>query len=299
MTLLHLLLWSPAFAVEPAEAAAESSARPSAVPSECPSTWDAVVTLDSPTESAWSWSLLPEPDADTSWPTRSGGSSSSGSSSGSSKNNSNSKSNSSDGIFAKGKIGKWNYQPYVTPGGGVQINTSNSGDTATSIVAGVDVGVKYWRKDWAGDLYAGGSYTTGDGLNGYDLHLGDATGIRDKYWGATLGLEGFYNGYLYSNGSSAMKPSAGVAIPVELTAGPKEYYAFGGVTPSFLADASRRVDWSDPAYDGAFGFGNEFEWHAGVGIKLKGVSGELGFAQSVTVAGVQNTPTVALSVTGS
>ena len=285
--LLPLLLSSATFAAAP----------PAAVPEDCSTTssFDAVADLGEP-----STALLPGGDPGTNWPTRSGGGSSSGSSSGGSSKNSskdNSKSSSS-GIFDKGKIGKWNYQPYVTPGGGVQINTSN-GSAATSIVAGVDAGVKYWRKDWAGDLYVGGSYTTGDGLNGYDIHLGDATGIRDKYWGATLGLEGFYNGYLYSNGSSAMKPSAGVGIPLEATVGPKEYYAFGGVTPAYLADASRRVDWNLPMYDGAFGFGNEFEWHVGAGLKLKSVTGEIGFAQSVTVAGVQNTPTITLAVTGS
>jgi hypothetical protein len=180
--------------------------------------------------------------------------------------------------FAKGKIGKWTYQPYVAPGGGVQIGTS--GDT-TSIVAGVDVGVKYWRKRWTGDLYVGGSYATGDSLNGYELHLGDQMGRREKYWGLEGGLEVIYSGYTYANGSNAMKPSIGAGVPIDLTVGPSKYYLFVGATPMYFAEQSR---------------GLEGEWHVGAAARLDWLTGSIGFTQYRSAAGVQNTPTLTIGV---
>lgn len=204
----------------------------------------------------------------------SGGSSSSGSSG----NGNNGSTDFAGTSFAKGKIGKWTYQPYVAPGGGVQIGTSGGN---TSIVAGVDVGVKYWRKRWTGDLYVGGSYATGDSLNGYELHLGDQMGRREKNWGIEGGLEAIYSGYTYADGSSAMKPSIGVGVPVDLTVGPKDYYLFAGGTPMYFAEKSR---------------GFEVEWHVGAAARLSWINGAIGFTQYRSSAGVQNTPTITIGV---
>lgn len=216
--------------------------------------------------------------------TRDGGSSGSGSSSGSSDTKSGSDSSGAKTGKTK-KIWGWRYQPYVMPGGGVTIN-----EAATSVNAGVDVGVNYWRKKWVGDLYVGGSYTTGDGLNGYDIHIGDQMGAREKYWGLTGGLELTYNGYTYSDGSPAMKPSAGVLIPVELVVGPKKYYVYAGVTPGFYGDRSRNAE--------VAGIFHELSWTAGVGAKLKWITGQAGIAQSITSAGTVWTPTLTLNVSG-
>ncbi len=215
----------------------------------------------------------------------SGGSSRDSGSSASSGSSSSTKDTDGAKKAKKKKIFGWNYQPYVMPGGGVTINSS-----ATSVNAGVDVGVDYWRKKWVGNLYAGGSYTTGDGLNGYDVHLGDVMGQREKYWGVTGGLELVYNGYTYQNGSSAMKPSAGVNIPVELVVGPKKYYAFAGVTPGFFTERSRNAQ--------VAGIFHELEWHVGAGAKLKWITGEVGLMESITSAGVIWTPTLTLNVSG-
>lgn len=218
---------------------------------------------------------------------RGGGSSGSSSSSSSSSSSGSASTKSSDGA-KKGKTQKiwgWRYQPYVMPGGGVTINSS-----VTSVNAGVDVGIDYWRKKWVGNLYAGGAYTTGEGLNGYEVHLGDVMGQRQKYWGLTGGLELVYNGYTYADGSSAMKPAGGLNIPIELVVGPKKYYAFAGVTPGFFTDRSRNAE--------VAGIFHELEWHAGAGANLKWVTGELGIAQSITSAGVTWTPTLSLNISG-
>jgi hypothetical protein len=178
----------------------------------------------------------------------------------------------------------WRYEPYVTPGGGVQINASN-----LSVTAGADAGIKYWKKKWTGKVYLGGSYTTGDSLNGYDVHLGDQTGARLKYWGLTGGLEAFYNGYTYADGSGTdLAPSVGFDVPIQLTLGPKKYYVYGGVTPSFLLNEQRHAD-NVP-------LGDEFEWNVGVGVNYKGVNLQAAYAQRITAAGTVVTPTISLQI---
>ena len=183
----------------------------------------------------------------------------------------------------KGKLLGFTWEPFVQPGGGVQID--GSGDTA--ITAGVDVGVRYWKRKIKGELYVGGAYLTSAELAGYDLHLGNKTGYRPKYWGAALGVLGTYNGQ--SNlltGEDVLKPAFGVGVPVELTVGPKKYYAKGGVMPSWYFDDARK-----PA-PGLGPLGDEFTWNVAAGLKLGQFKGELGFAQRITGAATYNTPTV-------
>lgn len=246
---------------------------------------------------AWAQDAAEVPVADPAELTGSGGSSggaSGGSSGGSSSKgggSSRSDSGSSSGKgFKTGKIGKWKYQPYVMPGGGVTINGSDA-----SVAAGVDAGVRYWRKNWEGDLHAGGSYTTGDGLNGYEVHAGNDFGRREKYWGLSAGLELLYSGYTYDDLSVAMAPAGGIGIPVEVTLGPKKYYAYGGMMPAWYTDRQRQVNWNQVD---AIGFGDEFEWFAGAGAKLSWINGEVGITQTVTVAGVVTTPTISVSIAG-
>lgn len=212
-----------------------------------------------------------------------GGGSSSGSGGGGKKK----KNNDGDGgkTFEKGKIWGWTYRPYVTPGGGVAIT-----DGGTSIAAGADVGVRYWKKNWAGDLAVGASYTTGDILNGYDIHAGNEFGRREKYWGLSAGLIGFYNGYVPKDGGKALEPSVGLDVPVSLTLGPRKYYAYGNITPSFLFNEDRHVE--------SLPFGDELEWGVGAGLKLSWINAELGFNQRITAVGTINTPTLTVSVSG-
>jgi hypothetical protein len=190
-----------------------------------------------------------------------------------------------DSVFDKGKLWGWGYRPYVTPGGGVAIT-----DGGTSVSAGADVGIRYWKKNWKGNLAVGGSYLTGDVLNGYDIHAGNEFGRREKYWGLTAGLIGFYNGFIPKEGAKALDPSMGIDVPVDLIVGPKKYYAYGNITPSFLFNEARRVE--------TLPFGDELEWGAGVGVNLKWITAELGFNQRITTIGTINTPTLTLQVSG-
>lgn len=195
-------------------------------------------------------------------------------------------------IFKTFKIGKWKVKPYVSPGGGAQINGSD-----LSGIVGVDAGFKYWRKKWAGDLYAGGSYTIGAGSSGYDVHLGDETGARLKYWGATLGLVGAYNGYVFNDGTS-IKPALSASIPLKLIVGPKKYHFAVGIAPVFTGDKDRHVDWSKTD---AIGFGDEFSWMVAAALKLKTFSAKVTFTQNVYGGGdgtaiVTNTPTISVGL---
>ncbi len=184
-----------------------------------------------------------------------------------------------------GKILGLNWEPYVQPGGGVQIDAS--GDTA--VTAGADVGIRYWKGKLEGDLYLGGTYITSDTVAGYDVHLGDTTGYRAKYFGIAGGLEARYDGQSdIVTGEDIFKPAFGVGVPVELTVGPKKYYAKAGVMPAWYFDEARK-----PA-EGVVPLGDEFQWSVGAGVKLGQFKGELGFSQLITGAGTYNTPTIVL-----
>jgi hypothetical protein len=182
-----------------------------------------------------------------------------------------------DGGFlgSKKKWLKWWWQPYVQPGGGVQIDTSG-GDLSATV--GVTVGTKYWKKKWQGDLHLGGSYIIGtgggDSLTGYELELGNDFGRREKYWGAQIGLSGLYSGYSTVDGATVLDPSVGLGIPVELTVGPRKYYVYGGIAPAFYLNPDRQR--------GAYGkndplplFGDELSWTVGLGLNLTWVDAEL------------------------
>lgn len=216
-----------------------------------------------------------------------GASRGSGSSGSSSSGSSGSKSSSDTGTnFKKGKIWGWSFRPYVTPGGGLTI-----GNGGTAITGGVDVGVKYWKKKWKGDLMAGGSYTSGTNLNGFDVHAGTEFGRREKWWGVSAGVLGFYNGYVGEDASDpTLEPSLGLDIPVELVVGPKKYYAWGSITPSFLFNDDRHVE--------SLPFGDELEWGVGVGVKFKWITAQAGFTSRITAVGVINTPSLSVSISG-
>jgi hypothetical protein len=249
----------------------------------------AAVTGDLPADPS-----MPTPDEASGGHSRNGSSSSDSDSpsgmSGGKKKNKN-KNNDTDAggegkKFEKRKIGGWSVQPYVKPGGGVQI--TNNG---TSIVAGADVGLLYTKKKITGDAYVGASYSTGDTYNGYELHIGDQTGTRQKYWGLTGGLEGFYDGYTAKNGSTTLAPSLGLDVPIRLVVGPKKYFVYAGVTPSFLAEKSRHARSLPQPID-------ELEWSVGAGLNTKWATFKAGFTQRITASGVINTPTITGSLDG-
>ncbi len=183
----------------------------------------------------------------------------------------------------RGKILGFNWEPYVEPGGGVQIDTSGG----TAVTAGADVGIHYYKKKVDGNLYVGGSYLTGTGISGYDVHLGNEIGYRADYWGAGGGLAVTYNGQTNTDtGEDILAPALGVMVPVDIKVGPKEFYGTAGVTPAWYFEEARKPD------AGEVPLGDEFQWRVGAGLKIGDFKGELGYATLYTSAGIYSTPTI-------
>ena len=194
-------------------------------------------------------------------------------------------SSSSGATFKTGKLWGWTYRPYVTPGGGLSITGGG-----TAVVGALDLGVRYSKNGWKGDLSVGGSYTTGAALQGYDVHGGNVFGRRETYWGLSGGLVLFYNAYTEPGSTDALDPSVGLDVPIEVTVGPRKYYAYGGVTPSFLFNEDRHVE--------GLPFGDELEWGVGAGLKLEWITLKVGFTSRITTIGVINTPILSVSLSG-
>jgi hypothetical protein len=183
--------------------------------------------------------------------------------------------------YEKRKFKGWTYQPFIQPGGGLQIQTSGD-DTATSVVGGADVGVKYWKKKWVGTLYLGGTYTSGSALTGFEAHLGNDFGYRDRFWGLSAGLAGVYSAY------DALPAAAGLQVPVRATAGPKRIYGFLGVAPVWYFEKGRH------AKDAPLG--DEFTYEFGAGANLKGFHAEAAYVTTITRAGTYSTPTLSVGI---
>ncbi len=184
----------------------------------------------------------------------------------------------------------WHYQPYVTPGGGVQISENGS-----AVVGGADAGVAYWRGRWHGDAYAGGSTLAGGDVRGWEAHLGTKFGTKRKRWSVSLGVEGFRDEQSLAEGGEILAPSLGLRLPVDVVVGPfrprgapRRMFLYAGVAPAFLAEESRHAD--------GLPFGDELEWSVGVGIGKKGKVGRVGLTTRVTAAGTQTTPIATLTL---
>lgn len=201
----------------------------------------------------------------------------------------------------KGKKGKkrkgrkasafgWTYQPYVMPGGGLQISSDGS-----SVVGGADAGVAYWRGTWQGDAYAGASTLAGGDLRGWEAHVGTKLGVRRKRWGLSLGVEGFLDRQSLPDGTVVLAPSTGVRLPVDAVLGPlrprgapRRVFLYAGVAPAFLSDPSRRAE--------GLPLGDEFEWSVGFGMGKNGKVGRVGMTTRITAAGTQTTPTATFTL---
>lgn len=185
-------------------------------------------------------------------------------------------------LFKKHKIGKWKYQGYVQPGAGVKIDTggdSAEGDSSVGGAFGADVGVKLWRKKWRGNLGIGGDFSKSSDYSGYEIRGGGTFGNRQKYWGADLGLELFYNAYTFADTPGAVaaandiEGAPGVSLPIQVVVGPKDLYGLVGIKPSFAIGADRG------------GAAENMTYVVGVGANVGGLNGQVYYVRQ-TINGV-------------
>ena len=178
---------------------------------------------------------------------------------------------------------RWYAEPYLYPQVKAQNYTTSSGGLSIySLGAGVggllhdlDTGILSGLARVEGGLWSGGG-----GL-GFDVRAGPHWQPRLKWIGWRIGLDPFYN--QFTSSILTLPGSVGLAIPMDITLGPRNAYLTGGVSPAFLANSARRVDWSTA--DVAVGLGHEFEWRLGGGLTLGRYSMSLVLSRHTTIMG--------------
>ncbi len=182
----------------------------------------------------------------------------------------------------------WETEPYVKPEAGAQINTGGGG-TSTFVTLGASAGVRYTRVGapppvWTGQTRVRGLYGTGSGIESLDARLGSFIGPRYKHIGLEFGPDVFWNRMSVEGGES-LDPSVGLEFPVVATAKlSKEFTIMGGISPAWLAEASREVDWSQVSVPG---FGDEFSYLAGASLNLRPISLSVNYVYRIVATGAQ------------
>lgn len=172
-----------------------------------------------------------------------------------------------------------------------------SGGTTTGVSVGAQAGLRYWqtrreRPRWRGEARVAGAYvlSTGD-TSGMDFRVGNFIGPYWKHFGVETGPDVFWNQYEF--GATRLDGSLGLAWPLTAKAWTDDLSAWAGVEPAWLADETRRVDWSEATLPG---FGHEFTYRAGVGATLGGLSLSLGYSYKITAGGDQHGLSVGVNI---
>ncbi|MED5373632.1 MAG: hypothetical protein VX899_21625 [Myxococcota bacterium] len=158
------------------------------------------------------------------------------------------------------------FQPYWDPIGSAALY-GGVGNQTLAFNLGLEAGVAYADTETilAGKTRARAQGIFVGGLAGSDLRVGSFIGPQKDLWSVMGGVDVFRNGF---NGTRTQLPmSWGVEFPVVATFGPPEVAFLFGASTAWLAEPSRRVDWS--TID-TFGFGHEFAWQAGVAVYING-----------------------------
>ena len=126
----------------------------------------------------------------------------------------------------------------------------------------------------------GGFWSGGDGL-GFEVKMGPMWTPRLKWWGAKIGIDPFYNQF---NSTTFVLPATfGVEFPVDVILGPRGAHLIAGLTPAWVANPVRRVNWD--TYDNLIEAGHESEWRLGFGLTLGRFSVTMVYSQRTTIMG--------------
>lgn len=181
---------------------------------------------------------------------------------------------------------RWYAEPLLYPQLGYM---SFRGPSGTVGVAQTGLGVGGLFHDLDGGLLSGraraeGSvWTGGDGL-GFEVRLGPSWTPRMRWWGARVGIDPFYN--RFTSSVAVLPPTFGVDFPVDVLLGPRQAYLIAGLTPAWVANPERRVDWSETS--SLLPVGHESEWRLGFGLTLGRFGVTLVYSQRATVMGVSS-----------
>lgn len=182
----------------------------------------------------------------------------------------------------------WEAEPFLKPEAGAQINTNGQGSSAF-VTLGASAGFRYWRvgdppPQWSGQTRVRGLYGTGSGVQSLDARIGSFIGPRWGSFGLQFGPDLFWNRLELPSGQD-LEPSVGLEFPVMASLKlSKELSLYGGVSPAWLADPQRAVDWS--AVD-APGFGDEFAYMAGASLNLKPIHLSANYVYRIVATGAQ------------
>lgn len=184
----------------------------------------------------------------------------------------------------------WETKLYAEPKIGAFV-FSDGQQTSTGASIGAEAGLRYWQVQRPFPRLRGVARVAGD----YVLTTSDASGVEARvgnflgpYWqsvGLQTGPDLFWNRFTF--GGNTLDPTIGLAWPVLARAWTKksELSVYGGVEPAWLSNKDRRVDWSEQKVPG---FGHEFTYRAGLGIRVGGLSLAAGYSYKITAFGGQH-----------
>ena len=181
----------------------------------------------------------------------------------------------------------WDTEPYAKPEVGATA-WSNGSTVVTAATLGGQAGIKYWRVGdpppmWNGKTRARVAYVLSSAnSSGLDLRLGSFMGPKWQYVGLQTGPDIFWDRWTY--GSTEIPGSVGVDWPLAATFYLSPVNLGLGVTPSWLANEERRVDWSEARVPG---FGHEFSYQASISLTLDSITLSLGYSLRVMASGTQ------------
>lgn len=188
--------------------------------------------------------------------------------------------------FAKDK---WGIQPWIRPAGGA--SSWNDGETTTTAVSiGGNAGIDYWERGrkfprLRGQARVGGSYiTAGTNATGYEVRVGNFLGPAWKHVGLSFGPDVFYNQWTYAG--TQLPATTGIATPLVVNGNIEILDGYIGAEPAWYVSGNRqKTDWQQA--DGV-GFGHEFAWLAGLGVRIEGLHVGVHGRRQINAYGVQN-----------
>ena len=185
---------------------------------------------------------------------------------------------------------EWAYAPYVLPILDFTIYDPGGFKGAYTIVnLGLEGGVHYRQKGndipiWAGRTRVSGYYGFGgEGVQSWELRAGSFIGPVFQRLSLETGLDVFGN-QLTVDGDGLV-PSAGIDVPLLARIDLTIPSVWGGIGTAYMFDKERRVDWSETDQ---FGFGHEFQYVVGAGLKA-GVRISVEYTHRIVVTGDEET----------